>query len=371
MISTILSSFRISDIFYLLIAFVITYVIQYYFKYFTRPNPLPGPLPLPFFGNAHQSIGLGFNDWLLSMHEKYGDMYEIYLGERTIVLCRADLIEIMNVPSAKTKYPYRFKTTEGFIEYGLNRSGLAFNSELKTWKCNRQFFTKAMMTPSFNYQAIEWTNELWEKMESYWNNLGEDKELDLTKWMRRFTTDIIFRITTGVKNDCLTSYYNTFILENNDPLNEKENDESENLIHSLNKYLSGVSYYFIFNRFMRHYVPYVRGKGKDLLKNRDYLFDRLYNIIKERRIEIENTPLDQPLRHDMLTTCMVANTSRDINAVKHADADLLRPMTDKEIFGNILDSMLGGADTVSKLFYIYFIFFYALHVQKFISFFFF
>src|SRR5438105_2357642 len=175
-------------------------------------------------------------------------------------------------------------------------------------------------------------------MESYWNNLGENRELDLTKWTLRFATDIIFKFATGVQNDSLTSYYNTFILENNDPLNEKENEESERLIYAVTKYMGGISYYMIFNKFMRHYFLFVRGKGKSLLKNRDYLFDRIYNIIKKRRIEIENTPLDQPLPHDMLTSCMVANTSRDTNAVKHADADLLRPMTDKEIFGNILDS---------------------------------
>src|ERR1041384_1824726 len=101
MILTIISSFRIFDIFYLLITFVVIYVIRYYFNYFTRPNPLPGPFPLPLFGNAHQSIGLEFNDWLLAMYEKYGDMYEIYLGQRMIVLCRADLIENMNIPMAK------------------------------------------------------------------------------------------------------------------------------------------------------------------------------------------------------------------------------------------------------------------------------
>src|SRR5438105_895185 len=110
MIFTIISSFGISDIFFLLIVIVVSYVTRYYFNYFTRPNPLPGPFPLPFFGNAHQSIGLGFNDWLLLMHEKYGDIYEVDLaGQRVIVLCRADLIENMNIPSAKTKYPYRLK----------------------------------------------------------------------------------------------------------------------------------------------------------------------------------------------------------------------------------------------------------------------
>jgi hypothetical protein len=76
---------------------------------------------------------------------------------------------------------------------------------------------------------------------------------------------------------------------------------------------------------MRHYIPFIRGKVKSLLKNRDYLFDKMYNIIRERRIEIENTPLDQPLRYDMLTSHLTANTSRGVKFVKHG-ADLLRPM---------------------------------------------
>src|SRR6266480_3588506 len=106
MISTIIPSFSISDIFSLLIIFIVIYVTQFYYHYFTRPNPLPGPFPLPILGNAHQKGRLEFNDWLMLMHEKYGDMYEIHLaGERLIILGRADLIENMVVPSTKTKYP--------------------------------------------------------------------------------------------------------------------------------------------------------------------------------------------------------------------------------------------------------------------------
>jgi hypothetical protein len=360
MIFTFISSFGISDISYFLITFLIIYVAKFYYRYFTRPNPLPGPLPLPFFGNAHQSIGLGFNDWLLSMHKKYGDMYEVDLaGLRLIVLCRTDLVENMNVPSAKTNYPYRLEASEGFVEYGIDKSALILNNERESWKYNRQFFTQAMMTPSFNYQAIEWSNELWGKMESHWNKLGEDQELDLAKWMHRFTTDITFRIATGLKNDSLTSYYNTFILKNNDDdsLNEKEIEESEQLINSLTKFISGVNYFLIYNKLVRHYIPFIRGKAKNFLKNRDYLFDRMYKIIKERRIEIENTPLEQPLSQDMLTSCITANTSRDVNSVKHADANLLRPMTDEEILGKILDVMLGGTDTVNSFHFIILFFF--------------
>ena len=89
-------------------------------------------------------------------------MYEIILaGQRLIVLCKPDLVENMNIPSTKTKYPIRFHNTEGFVEYGFDGVGVANSNVNKSWKYNRQFFTQAMMTPSFNYQVIEWTNELW------------------------------------------------------------------------------------------------------------------------------------------------------------------------------------------------------------------
>ncbi|CAB5355121.1 unnamed protein product [Rhizophagus irregularis] len=288
------------------------------------------------------------------LHKKYGDIFEVYFaGQRTIILCNTGLIENMNVSSTKTKYPYRLIIPEGFKEYGLDGTGLVNNTDPKNWKYNRQFFTQAMMTPSFNHQAVEWTNELWLEMESYWNNLGENRELDLLQWMHRFTNEMIFRISTGVKNNCVYSYYHTLMPEDN-TLSEEEKEkikESENVIQSLEVLLRGIVYFFIFNRFMRHYIPFISGKVKSLLKNRDYFFDKLYDIIKKRRIEIDNTPLDQPLRHDMLTSYITANTPRDINFVRHGDTDddLLRPMTDKQIMGNILDAMGGGTDTTANL----------------------
>ncbi|GBC04534.1 hypothetical protein RclHR1_05720007 [Rhizophagus clarus] len=344
-----------SDISYLLITFIILYISRYYYCYFTRPNPLPRPFPLPVFDNIHQQIGSEFSDWLISLHKKYGDIFEIYLaGKRTIILCNTELIEKMNIPSTKTKYPIRFLVTEGFIEYGISDTGLSTNNEHKSWKYNRRFFSQAMMTPSFNDQAVEWTNELWNEMESYWNNLGENYEMDIMKWMVRFSNDMIFRISTGLKNNSVASYYHSLIPVN-DNLNEKEREiikESENFIQSFEMYLRGSFYFYFFNKFMRHYAPFVRGKVKSLLKNRDYLFGKIYNIIRERRIEIENTPLNHPLRYDMLTSFITANTSRDINVVRNdnTNADLLKPMTDREIFGNILDAMSGGTDTTANLF---------------------
>ncbi|CAG8460323.1 hypothetical protein GLOIN_2v1782686 [Rhizophagus irregularis DAOM 181602=DAOM 197198] len=38
---------------------------------------------------------------------------------------------------------------------------------------------KRQSHPSFYEKVIEYTIKLWKDMESYWNNLGENSELDL------------------------------------------------------------------------------------------------------------------------------------------------------------------------------------------------
>jgi len=69
----------------------------------------------------------------------------------------------------------------------------------------------------------------------------------------------------------------------------------------------------------------------------------LNNITKERKIEIEKTPINQELTPDMLTMMITFNTPRDING-SHG----LEPMNDEDICGNILEAILGGINTVSR-----------------------
>src|SRR4051812_16803682 len=122
------------------IAFIIIYVAQYYYHYFFRSDPI--------LGNYHQMIRLEYNDWLMLVHKKHGDMYEIYISGRIIIMCNADLIKNMNIPSTKTKYPLRRLAKEGLVEYGRDGRGITNCVDIKSWKYNRQVFTQAMMTQS-------------------------------------------------------------------------------------------------------------------------------------------------------------------------------------------------------------------------------
>ena len=58
-------------------------------------------------------------------------------------------------------------------------------------------------------------------MERNGNDLGEDRGLDLVQWVRRFTNEIIFRISTGVNNNAIASYYSTLTPKINDSLKRK------------------------------------------------------------------------------------------------------------------------------------------------------
>ncbi|CAG8718144.1 1614_t:CDS:2, partial [Acaulospora morrowiae] len=77
--------------------------------------------------------------------------------------------------------------------------------------------------------------------------------------------------------------------------------------------------------------------------------------------EIERTPEDQELAHDILTMFLTINTPRDITE-KIADSLHDRPMTNEEICENFIEIFTGGIDTSSNS--ICYIIYYLSHYPK-------
>ena len=90
---------------------------------------------------------------------------------------------------------------------------MLINSNFRLWKYNHQFFIQAI--PKFTNKAIDWTNRLFNELESYWNKLylkssKENKnKLDFTAWFNQYTNDMIIKLLTGERFYSMAGYFNT------------------------------------------------------------------------------------------------------------------------------------------------------------------
>jgi hypothetical protein len=346
--------FSIGDFVLLLSTILMAYVAYYYYNYFTRVNPLPGPFPLPIVGNLPEII-LRFNGNALKFYkhcrEKYGDIHEIYAGVRTIVLCQPEYLEKF---LSKNAYGIRFQRHEALEELGIAGKGIVINNNYKSWTFNQYFFSQAILSPKFTNEVIDWTNKLFNELEGYWNKLFLKEEiirenknkLDFIKWFSHYTNDIIIKLLTGEKSYSMAAYSDTLSDEKSD-LPSAIVEESVEFLKAFHKQLEGFTIYFVIPSFLRNHVPILKNIADDVLQNLQFVEQKLLSITRRRRREIENTPLNRPLTHDILTTMIIKNTLRDVNYIEIGEVN--RTMTDYEICSNLREGIISGTHKVSFL----------------------
>ncbi|CAG8443628.1 13447_t:CDS:2 [Funneliformis caledonium] len=282
------------------------------------------------------------------------------MGGRRIILSRTEYVEKLLSPSIKNQYMVRFPYTQGLDELGIMGRGLLANHNLRSWSYNRHFFTQAILAPKFTKKAIDWTNELFNELEIYWNKLylkDVQNKLNCSAWLHRYANDMIIALTTGERSYTMASYFNI----QSDEKSEHPQalvDDSENFVQAFRKQILGGPLFIFIPPFFRHYVPFFKSRSDALLRNIEFIYQRLESIIKRRRQEIEISSLDKPLSQDMLTSLITANTSRDINHVETVEGEVMNlPMTDLEIRSILFETFLGGTEKISNLltFIIYYI----------------
>ncbi|CAB5108424.1 unnamed protein product [Rhizophagus irregularis] len=338
------------------------YVIYYYYKYFTRVNPLPGPFPLPFIGTFHYVIWfkgdtLMFNKYC---YEKYGDIYETNNILRSIVLCRPEYLENF----LSNTHWMRSPNHKGLKELGIEGKGITYNNNFRSWTFNRNFFNKAILSPKFTNEVIDWTNELFNELESYWDKLflreeiiKENKnKLDFIDWFNHYKNDMIIKLLTGERTYSMANYFNTLSDEKSGHQSERVED-SEKLFQAIRKFHTGHCFFFIIYPFVRRYVPFFKNIADNLLQSIEFTNQKLDEIIKRRRQQIEDTPLDKLLPHDMLTSMIIKNTFRDGDYVETDEAN--RSMTDSEIRVNLFDGISNGSYKSANM--LSFIIYYIAH----------
>ncbi len=178
-------------------------------------------------------------------------------------------------------------------------------------------------------------------MENYWEDLNRRNiEIDMSNWMLRFFAEAIFLITTSKKSHAIKNHYEVLRYP------EKNSADTEFLINHVRSIFRSFEFFLTTPKFM-YILPSYDRYAKKLVESFDWM--RKYylpNIIKERREEIERTPIEQELTPDMLTMMITFNTPRDTSQITSID-ESSEPMSDENICENLFEVVVGGIDTVS------------------------
>ncbi|CAI2169530.1 7551_t:CDS:1 [Funneliformis geosporum] len=346
----------------IIISFLLIYIAQFYYKYFTRPNPLPGPIPLPLLGDLLRILLQANGDraeWFRILNKKYGGIFETYVGnERKIIFAKAEYVEKLMSASTNSNYIMKSDDNPSFEELGIKGKGILLNNDIPTWRFNRKFLTQAILAPSFSNEVLHWTPMLFNELNEYWKEIGENAPIDFAAWIHRFTTEIIFQMTVGLKVNSMITYFNQV-----EPSKRKHIEQNPviediaNFVDDVEKGLDHLVFALIFPAIIRHTI--LKKKNQDMLSHRRKVIETMKKVIDHRRNEIENTSVEEKLRHDMLTSLITANTERDVNVSKYMDDDHSKPLNNDEIHQILLESITGGIDTTANL--LCFVIYYLCH----------
>ncbi|CAG8691110.1 20096_t:CDS:2, partial [Dentiscutata erythropus] len=322
-------------------------VIQFYINYFNRPSKIPGPLPIPIFGNLLQ---LGdFPAATKTFHEKYGDLYEFYMGSiRIVMISRPDLVEkVWGATSLKTtKFIMRNSYSEGIDELGLGTKGMVLNRNIEVWAINRKFMN-VISTPAFLRESIKLSSKTIDEIFGYWKIMEKNGlKIDFSKWSDALGADIVGTTTIGKRMTSAAELFNELNIVNEESTIKGTWQNSTKFVHAIHLYNKSMSFMMLFPKNFRRIAPGFKSSNKTFLDNKEWIDQELDRVVSEKRKEIENTPLDQPLESNILTLLLTTNTERDLDKISAGKFD--RPLTDDEAKSIIREVFTGGLDTTSN-----------------------
>ncbi|CAG8523279.1 9024_t:CDS:2 [Paraglomus occultum] len=336
----ILSNITFNNILIGLLSLTCIYLIHFYYKHFTRVNPIPGPIPIPLIGNLAVFTS-DIDAWFWRLNKKYGHhgIFEVNIaGHRQIVITRAEYLETLMTADNRAHF-MRSPQSGLFGLFDFEKKGLALNDDYNYWKFNRYIFTHAITVLTQTDKPSILLNQLFEEMEQYWIDLKQPGEreavIDIAAWMRHLTMDGIAMLTAGKQLSAMKNYYQKL---KNEPLT-KEMFDTEEFVKCMNTFVMDNKLLFV-PKILRNF-PLIKPRVDELLKNCNRLYEKLVNVVKEKRKEVEKTIMHGELNTEemnLLTSLIIANTEHDPHPQKNVDPSLARPMTDDEIRGVMFDA---------------------------------
>ncbi|CAJ0829217.1 4865_t:CDS:2 [Entrophospora sp. SA101] len=298
------------------------------------PNLKSYSVNLNGFGNLHQFFyhRHDVSSWLDSLHLKYGDVFEIYLGpDRQLIINNLQITERVLSPLRNSNYIMRSTPNKGLDELGKSNQGIVVNRDINKWAHNRKILIRAIMAPNALKFSADLVNRVFKDLETYWdsliNEMGESitskgihqkkvLEIDLVPWIKRVFTENIMLLATNRQTNMLLNYYKISKKEKDFNIVKTAEDE---YLHNLDFVQDCVRYYATFPLFI------------------------------QSREKIENISDKENLTPDMVNMLLTINTPKDITQGIANDLND-KPMSDVEIINVISETFLAGIQTSSDAF---------------------
>ncbi|RIA92001.1 cytochrome P450 [Glomus cerebriforme] len=245
-------------------------------------------------------------DYYKFLYQRYGNIYELYMRNvRQIVLTRTEFIENLMSNSKQSYYVLRVSKTR-FKDLG--------------------------------------------------SGIGYGIPIDFVPWAHIVTYEIVFQTMLGFKINKLVEYFNDNIKvsKKKDFRPSPIDKEVAKLYESILKDFSGLTFVLSYPSFIRRTV--LKKKNDAMLYSKHRTDELLINIINYRRKEIEETPINEELRHDMLITLIITNTERDYNENHYIANKSSKPLTNDQIRQILLEVVAAGSDTTANFLFCYTLF---------------
>ncbi|RIB08401.1 cytochrome P450 [Gigaspora rosea] len=340
----IFTDIKPDNVFNVLMIILCFYIFHFYYKHFTHINPLPGPISIPLIGIFR--VNIDFNDQINKLNKIYGHngIFEFYIaGRRQIVITKAEYAK---------KFWLHLQKIARFTGRGFQK-GLTFNINFNNWKFNRQIYIQSIEKISNSNETIKLLIELFEELSNYWIDINQNNYnsgiIDLTAWTKRFLNDLMFSLSTGKRSFAINYYYRKL---KNEKITKNIMD-SEHYIECLTYFLL-IFELHLFQKFLRR-LPLIRYHVDKFIDICNFLFERLLEVVRERREEIEkisnsnNFDMKQ-LKDNLLTSFIIANTPYESHPQKSVDSSLVKALNNDEISSILFDILSGSTDSVTSAF---------------------
>ncbi|CAG8682606.1 10343_t:CDS:2, partial [Ambispora leptoticha] len=264
---------------------------------------------------------------------------------------------------AESKFHHRTGPRQGINELGISRKGLYLNEDTESWTRNRKFFANGISSVNAAKDCVTYARKAFKEMEKSWIEIESHSEgpanVDLIEWIFRWTTDIIFQVTTSENVNSIQTYKKTIlgkINNNNEKLGINSSFkkltrslslastddgsrmiiDTEIFIRNIKDFFPAVWTFLATPKWTRDYVPPVSAMARRFKDSLGMVNKELTKIVKEKREEIIiDRSRAKEVKMDFLT--MMITSEKDKVT-----------LGDDEVRENLLHAIAGGINTLGN-----------------------